>query len=261
MIAAMRKANLAWLLAAGMGMPSFGCDEPAKDKKATPDAAASTSPASSASEPTPSASASAEPSRPVDATIDPLYGKFTLEDALKDLPGSGKLIAELDTTAGKLTCTLFDDKAPLTVANFVGLARGLRPYKDPTTGKFVKGPAYDGSIFQRVIGKFMIQGGCPKGECVPGGPGYVFADEIWEGATHNKAGQLCMANSGPNTNGAQFFITDGKADFLDKRGHTIFGECKPTALVHKIATTATDNKDKPKTPQVIKKVTIRRAGK
>jgi peptidyl-prolyl cis-trans isomerase A (cyclophilin A) len=261
MIQAMRKANLAWLLAAGLCIASIGCDEPAKDKQAKPDAAPWAPPAPSASETPLPASASAQPSKPTDETIDPLYGKFTLEDALKDLPGSGKLMAEIDTSAGKLTCTLFDDKAPITVANFVGLARGLRPYKDPPTGKFVKGPAYDGSSFHRVIGKFMIQGGCPKGECAPGGPGYAFGDEIWDGATHNKAGQLCMANSGPHTNGAQFFILDGKSEFLDKLGHTIFGECKPTTVVHKIATTATDNKDKPKTPQVIKKVTIRRAGK
>jgi peptidyl-prolyl cis-trans isomerase A (cyclophilin A) len=236
-----------------------GCNDPAKDKSASTASATATSQSSANS---PAASSSAEtPKPPADETIDPLYGKYTLEDATKDLAGSGKLMADIETSAGKLTCTLFDDKAPLTVANFVGLARGIRPWKDPATNKFVKGPAYDGSNFQRVIGKFMIQGGCPRGDCTIGNPGYAFADEIWEGATHDRPGLMCMANSGPNTNGMQFFITDGKATFLDKRGHTIFGECKPVSIVHKIATTATDNKDKPKTPQVIKKVTIRRTGK
>lgn len=255
---AMRGTLIAWVAgtAAVMAMLGVACDEPAKGKPGADAAAASASAASQ-----PSASATADKPKVVDETIDPLDGKFTLEDALKDLPGSGKLMADIETSAGKLTCTLFDDKAPLTVANFVGLARGIRPWKDPTTNKFVKGPAYDGSIFQRVIGKFMIQGGCPKGDCTIGNPGYSFADEIWEGATHDRPGQMCMANSGPNTNGMQFFITDGKAQFLDKRGHTIFGECKPLAVIHKIAMTATDKKDKPITPQEIKKVTIRRAGK
>ena len=252
---------MAWVAGIAGIVAAFGvaCNEPAKDKPSQDAAAASATTQPSASAPT--ASASADKPKPTDDTIDPLYGKFTLEDALKDLPGSGKLMADIDTSAGKLTCTLFEDKAPITVANFVGLARGIRPWKDPATNKFVKGPAYDGSTFQRVIGRFMIQGGCPRGDCTIGNPGYAFADEIWEGATHDRAGQMCMANSGPDTNGMQFFITDGKATFLDKRGHTIFGECKPLNVIHKIATTATDNKDKPKTPQVIKKVTIRRAGK
>lgn len=228
----------------------LACDEPAKDNPG-PDAKASA--AASAEAPP------VEPPKPVvDDTVDPLRGKFSLQDALKELPGTGKLLADIETTSGKLTCTLFEDKAPNTVANFVGLARGIRPYKEPTTGKFVTGPAYDGSAFHRVIGRFMIQGGCPKGDCTVGNPGYAFDDEVWEGMTHDRAGQLCMANSGPNTNGMQIFITDGKAQYLDKRGHTIFGECKPLNVIHKIATVPTDNKDKPKTPQVIKKVTIRR---
>lgn len=233
---------------------AFGCDE----KKPAPAAASATAPAASSA---PVASAEA-PKPKSDPDVDPFYGKFTLEDATKGLEGTGKLIAEIDTTSGKLTCTLFDDKAPLTVANFVGLARGTRPFKD-NNGKWVKDvPAFDGSSFQRVIGKFMIQGGCYKSDCEKGSnAGYFFQDELWEGMTHDKPGQLCMANSGPNTNSLQFFITDAKTTFLDKRGHTIFGECKPLATIRKIAMSPTDNKDKPKTPQEIKKVTIKRAGK
>ncbi|HQP38808.1 MAG TPA: peptidylprolyl isomerase [Polyangiaceae bacterium] len=234
---------------------TIGCE----DKQAAPAAPSAAVSASAA----PAASASAETPKPKPAPdIDPFYGRFTLEDATKGLEGSGKLIAEIETTSGKLTCTLFDDKAPLTVANFVGLARGTRPFKDDT-GKWVKDvPAFDGSSFHRVIGKFMIQGGCYKSDCEKASnAGYFFQDEIWEGMTHDRAGQLCMANSGRNTNSMQFFITDAKNAFLDKAGHTIFGECKPLATVHKIATVPTDKKDKPKTPQEIKKVTIKRAGK
>lgn len=131
---------------------TIGCE----DKQAAPAAPSAAVSASAA----PAASASAETPKPKPAPdIDPFYGRFTLEDATKGLEGSGKLIAEIETTSGKLTCTLFDDKAPLTVANFVGLARGTRPFKDDT-GKWVKDvPAFDGSSFHRVIGKFMIQGG------------------------------------------------------------------------------------------------------
>lgn len=240
------------------------CDGSAKDKgkasaSATASPPAASSPSATGSAPA-SASAAETPKPPVEPDSDPFRGKFTLEDATQGLAGTGKLVAELDTAAGKLTCTLFDDKAPLTVANFVGLARGLRPFKDPKTEKWIKKPLFDGSVFHRVIGRFMIQGGCPKGDGTGNGS-YFFQDEIWEGATHDKAGQLCMANSGPDTNSTQFFITDGAAKHLDKRGHTIFGECKPTSVVRKIGNAKTDNKDHPITPQVLNKVTIRRTGK
>jgi peptidyl-prolyl cis-trans isomerase A (cyclophilin A) len=207
--------------------------------------------------PAPSASVAETPKEPEPANplADPLKGTFTLEDATKDLPGSGKLFADIETVSGKITCELYDDKAPLTVANFVGLARGVRPWRTAEQ-KWVKEPLFDGNEFHRVIGRFMIQGGSPS---PAGNAGYFFADEPWEGATHDRAGQLCMANSGPDTNSSQFFITDGAAQYLDKRGHTIFGICKPLDVIHKIATAKTDQKDRPKTPQTIKKVTIRRA--
>lgn len=185
---------------------------------------------------------------------DPLEGKFTLQDATKDIKGSGALMAKIETGKGTLQCKLFEDKAPVSVANFVGLATGTRPWKDPT-GNWVKKPAYDGTTFHRIIKGFMIQGGDPKGNG-SGEPGYVIKDEVWEGAKHDKPGLLCMANRGPNTNGAQFFITDAAAAHLDG-GYTIFGECGPVQTIHTIAETPTMG-DRPTTPVPIQKVSIAR---
>src|SRR6201999_703357 len=140
----------------------------------------------------------------------------------KDLKGNGPIVAKIDTSKGTLQCKLFDDKAPITVANFIGLATGKRTWKDPNSGQWVNKPAYDGTTFHRVIKGFMIQGGDPAGTGA-GEPGYVIPDEVWAGATHDTIGQICMANRGPNTNGQQFFIMDGVAKHLD-RGYTIFGK-------------------------------------
>jgi len=198
------------------------------------------------------------PAKPVAAVTpspdDPLKGSFSLADATQGIAGSGPLVATLDTDLGKLDCTLFDDKAPITVANFIGLARGTRPWKDPD-GKWVKKPAYDGTIFHRIIRGFMIQGGDARGNG-SGEPGYVIPDEIWENAMHDRAGLLCMANRGPNTNGAQFFITDASAPHLD-RSYTIFGECSPEETVHKIASTEVIG-EKPAKPPKIKSIKIHR---
>ena len=186
---------------------------------------------------------------------DPSNGKFTLEDATKGLPRKGKLIADVTTEAGKLRCELFDDKAPKAVANFAGLARGLRPFKDPKTSEWVKRPGYDGTVFHRIIKGFMIQGGDPTGTGA-GEPGYVFEDEVWPGATHDRRGLLCMANRGPNTNGMQFFILDGAATHLD-RSFTIFGNCGPDSVIEKLAASKVQG-DRAVTPPKISKVTIRR---
>ena len=185
---------------------------------------------------------------------DPIAGKFTLEDATKGLAGTGPLVAEIQTTLGKLSCDLFSDKAPITVANFVGLARGLRPFKSPS-GEWVKKPGYDGTTFHRVIKGFMIQGGDPMGSGA-GEPGYVIPDEIWEGAKHDRRGLLCMANRGKNTNGMQFFITDGAPSHLDG-GYTIFGECKPGELIDKLASVEVRG-DRAVSPTKIDRITIKR---
>ncbi|WP_437604535.1 peptidylprolyl isomerase [Sorangium sp. So ce834] len=185
---------------------------------------------------------------------DPVKGKWTLEDATKGLPPGKALTASIETDLGTLSCKLFDDKAPITVANFVGLARGIRPWKTPE-GKWEKKPAYDGTIFHRIIQGFMIQGGDAKKNGT-GEAGYVIPDEIWEDGSHDRPGLLCMANRGKNTNSAQFFITDAPAFHLDN-GYTIFGECGPEELVHKLAGVEVKG-ERPVNPPVIKKVTITR---
>jgi peptidyl-prolyl cis-trans isomerase A (cyclophilin A) len=189
---------------------------------------------------------------------DPAKGHFTLEDATKGLSGSGPLVAKLETSQGTLTCELYDKQTPITVANFVGLARGLRPFKDKD-GKWVKRPFYDGLIFHRVIPGFMIQGGDPLGTGI-GNPGYKFEDEIVPALTFDKPGLLAMANAGPRTNGSQFFITEGTPTYLNGR-HTIFGKCDPLSVVTKIANVEKGPRDKPTTDVVIKHVTISRGKK
>lgn len=189
---------------------------------------------------------------------DPMDGSFTLAQATAGLSTSGPLVATLKTSKGELRCKLFDDKAPVAVANFVGLARGTRPFKDK--GRWVTRNAYDGTTFHRVIKGFMVQGGDPQGTG-RGEPGYVFKDELWTGpgSKHDRPGLLCMANRGPNTNGMQFFITDASAPHLDK-SYTIFGDCSPVAVVHAIANAPTDAGDRPQEDVTIDHVEITRGG-
>ncbi len=163
--------------------------------------------------------------------------------------------ATFDTSAGTFKVRLFDDKAPKTVANFVGLATGAKEWTDPATGKPASRPFYDGLIFHRVIDGFMIQGGCPEGSG-RGGPGYRFADEFGPGLRHDKAGLLSMANAGPNTNGSQFFITLAPTPWLDNK-HAIFGEIvEGMDVVNAIGKTATGPQDRPAKDIVIRTVTI-----
>ena len=132
------------------------------------------------------------------------------------------LYAIFHTNKGTITCSLFEKEAPKTVANFVGLADGTKEWTDPKTGKKVKKRFYDGLIFHRVIPNFMIQGGDPEGTG-RGGPGYKFEDEFNPSLKFDKPGKLAMANSGPHTNGSQFFITHVPTPWLDNK-HTIFGQ-------------------------------------
>lgn len=127
------------------------------------------------------------------------------------------VFAKIKTTKGTITIRLEHEKAPMTVANFVGLAEG----NVKNTAKPEGTPYFDGLSFHRVIADFMIQGGDPTGTGA-GGPGYAFADEIHPDLKHNRAGTLSMANSGPATNGSQFFITHKETAWLDGR-HTVFG--------------------------------------
>jgi peptidyl-prolyl cis-trans isomerase A (cyclophilin A) len=227
-------------------------EPPAKDTASTPAGSATTAAATNTNAAATHAAAAATGT---ESAGDPLHGTFTLADATKDLKGTGAIVAKIDTSKGTLQCKLYDDKAPNTVANFIGLATGKRTWKDPNTGKWVNKPAYDGTTFHRIIKGFMIQGGDPKGNG-SGEPGYVIKDEIWAGAKHDKAGLLCMANRGHDTNGAQFFITDAPAAHLDGN-YTIFGECAPLEVVHEIANVPVAG-SRPTTPVTIKTVTISR---
>jgi peptidyl-prolyl cis-trans isomerase A (cyclophilin A) len=196
------------------------------------------------------------------STPDPIASHaITLEEATKGLRGTGALMAKIDVeqggkTLGSFSCELFDKQAPKTVANFVGLARGVRPWVDPATGQWVKKPLYDGLTFHRVIPDFMIQGGDPKGTGT-GNPGYQFEDEFDPSLAMDKPGLLAMANAGPGTNGSQFFITEKGAPWLTGK-HTIFGQCQPVDLEMKIARVPAGPGNRPTDKVVIKKVTISR---
>ena len=170
---------------------------------------------------------------------------------------SEELLVTLQTSKGDITCVLFEKEAPKTVANFIGLARGTREWIDPRTGKTVKKPLYDGTIFHRVIPDFMVQGGDPLGTGT-GGPGYQFEDEIAGGLAFDRPGRLAMANAGPGTNGSQFFITVAPTPWLNGR-HTIFGQVvKGQEVVKAITLVKRDGNDKPLEPIILKKVIIQK---
>ena len=169
----------------------------------------------------------------------------------------GPVYATLKTSMGDIVIQLFEDKAPKTVANFVGLASGTKDWTDPKTGAKVKRPLYNGTIFHRVIPGFMIQAGDPLGNGT-GGPGYRFEDEINPDLKHSKPGILSMANAGPNTNGSQFFITQKATPWLDGK-HTVFGEViKGHNVVDAIANTPRDSRDRPLKEVVLQEVIISR---
>ena len=163
----------------------------------------------------------------------------------------------MDTSMGRITCQFFQKEAPKTVANFIGLAEGTKDWTDPQTHKIMHNkPLYNGTIFHRVIPEFMIQGGDPTGTGM-GDPGYQFEDEFNPDLNFDVAGRLAMANSGPNTNGSQFFITEVPTEHLNQK-HTIFGQCDEPSInvVKAIARVERDPNDKPVTPVVLQKVTI-----
>jgi peptidyl-prolyl cis-trans isomerase A (cyclophilin A) len=256
--------NRSTSMAVCVGLVVAGCrstpSEPTPEEQHKSQGGSTMEGAGQVAKPAPPAPAARMPARPVASVRpspdDPVAGKFTLSEATEGLEGTGALMATIETDVAKLECKLYEDKAPITVANFVGLARGVRPWKNPE-GQWVKTPAYDGTVFHRIIKGFMIQGGDPKG-VGSGEPGYVIPDEIWENALHDRPGLLCMANRGPNTNGAQFFITDALAKHLDG-GYTIFGECGPDEAVHKLASVEVQG-ERPKSPPKMK-VKIHRAEK
>lgn len=170
---------------------------------------------------------------------------------------AGQPTAIIETSVGNMTCTLFPDKAPIGVENFIGLATGTKDWKT-VRGVTKHGvPLYDGTIFHRVIPGFMIQGGDPAGDGT-GDPGYKFKNEVSSDLLFDKPGRLAYANAGPNTNGSQFFITEVATPHLNG-SYTIFGQCDAAtvALVKEIAHMATDpSNDRPFRPVKISHVKI-----
>ena len=167
------------------------------------------------------------------------------------------LYAILKTSMGEIVIRLFEDKAPKTVANFVGLATGTKAWSDPKSGQQVERPLYNGTIFHRVIPNFMIQGGDPLG-IGSGGPGYRFPDEFHPQLRHDKPGILSMANAGLNSNGSQFFIIHQATPWLDGK-HSVFGEVvRGHDVVEAIGKAPRDARDKPLADVVLVEVVISR---
>ena len=165
------------------------------------------------------------------------------------------LTATLRTNQGTVQVRLFPDQAPKTVQNFVELAEGSREWTDPETRQRTEARLYDGTIFHRVIPRFMIQGGDPLGTGT-GGPGYKFADEIHPDLRFDRPYLLAMANAGPGTNGSQFFITVVPTPHLNGK-HTIFGEVVDgREVVDRISQTQTDRNDRPVQDVVLESVSI-----
>lgn len=188
---------------------------------------------------------------------------FSLQAKTKILKENGNmklksgLYAIFETSMGKIVCVLFEKETPKTVKNFVDLAEGKREFTDTKTGQKIKRRFYDGLIFHRVIPDFMIQGGCPLGTGT-GGPGYQFEDEFVSTLIFDRPYRLAMANSGPNTNGSQFFITHKPTPWLNGR-HTIFGQVvQGQNIVNKIGNVERDQSDKPFKDIVIRKLIIKR---
>lgn len=193
------------------------------------------------------------------ATTTPPHRAATQAASAEDAPDP---IAIIDTTAGKMTCTLFPKQAPIGVANFIGLATGTKDWTNPATHAKKHGvPLYDGTIFHRVIPQFMIQGGDPLGTGT-GDPGYKFKNETSPDLAFDRPGRLAYANAGPDTNGSQFFITEVTYPSLNG-GYTIFGQCDDASveLVKQIARMASDPRNNmPFRPVKINHITIVKAG-
>ena len=205
--------------------------------------------------PTPSLDGSPVEARvPQPTSPDPVRGPFGLPQATAGLDGTGTLRADIETSMGEFSCALLEHEAPVTVANFVGLARGRRPFWDPVAGAWASRPFYDGSVFHRVIPGFMIQGG-DQLRSGTGDTGYTIPDENVR--PHDAAGLLCMANRGPDTGSSQFFITAAARDHLDG-SYSIFGRCTPTSLVDRIAAVPRGRSDRPDAPVFIRHVRVHR---
>ncbi len=225
------KAKATWGIFAALALAAApGC------KRETPGAGADK----------PTGGAAAADLTPAAPGTDPEKGDFTLEEASAGLAGVGPLMAKISTAKGDIVCELFFDVAPKTVASFVGLARGTRAWQDPKTGAWKKAPYFDGLAFHRVIPAFMIQGGDALSRDYnhpgigSGGPGYALPDEVSADVKFDKPGRLAMANSGHNTSGSQFFVTEVPRSMLDGK-YTIFGQCEGADVVKEVARVPVDS--------------------
>jgi peptidyl-prolyl cis-trans isomerase A (cyclophilin A) len=235
--------------------------QPTAAQSATPSAAQSAQPTGQSAPPAAGQSATAAgQSAPSGAAADlPDAPGVAAAGRTEPVPTGPTIV--IDTTMGRLTCKTFDRQAPNAVANFIGLAEGTKDWTGNATQTKQHGKRfYDGLTFHRVIPGFMIQGGDPVGDGT-GDPGYYFDDEITPGLTFSMGGRLAYANSGPNTNGSQFFITEDAVAELNGK-YTIFGQCDAhsTLLAASIARVDRDKNDKPTTPVAIQRVTIVREG-
>jgi peptidyl-prolyl cis-trans isomerase A (cyclophilin A) len=256
---------------AGMAeAPKADAGAPAADAGSAPAADAGAAPAADAGAANPGgAPADAGAANPADAGAagngtpvaadDKLAPGQNDKSFLEGIEGNGpKLLALIETSKGDLECELFEKKTPETIMNFVGLARGLKKFQDPSSGQWVKKPFFDGIAFHRVIPGFMSQVGDPTGTGRYS-PGFRFKDEFDPSLRHDKGGILSMANAGPGTNGSQIFITEVPTPHLDNR-HTVFGSCTPESVKVIVAINAvpTGPGDKPLEPVLIKSVKFRR---
>lgn len=241
-----------------LAVAGAGCEHKSKndDRKAAPPTAAKTAgngDTAGAAVGNQVPAAAAQPAGDMSTVRAPTAGDLAVY--LKDIPGNGPLMARIETTKGILNCELYGDKVPMTVANFVGLATGKKPWTK--AGQIQVGkPYYDGLTFHRVIPGFMIQGGDPEGRG-SGGPGYQFAQEIAPDIKH-VPGVLSMANAGPNTNGSQFFVMEADNDGLNG-GYNAFGKCKEIDVVKTITGVPRNERDMPNEPVIMTKVTISRS--
>ena len=177
----------------------------------------------------------------------------------RQVDGVGKLYAVFHTSKGDVRCRLYEEKAPRTVDNFVGLALGLKAWRDPATQEKVTTPLYDGTTFHRVVAGFLIMGGDPTGYG-NGGPGFAIDDELHPELRHNQVGVLSMAQSAPNTAGSQFFITLDAAPQLDGR-FTVFGLCENHTVLEAMGSVeVAPNTDRPLEPLVLEGITLERSG-
>jgi len=211
------------------------------------------------------ASPDSKPADPVQATKPAAPATEELPDGPAPQPSvlihpNGPTVL-FDTSMGRITCQFYERQAPKTVANFIALATGTKDWTDPVTSKKMHNkPLYNGTTFHRIIPGFMIQGGDPAGTGM-GGPGYEFDDEFDPNLNFDVPGRLAMANSGPNTDGSQFFITEQAYDSLNQH-YSLFGQCDQDGVevVKAIARVERDADDKPLTPVVLRKVTIVQEG-